>query len=266
MTKVSTFLDARASHLKCYFNPACPLQLVHVSALNHLFRDISQRFRFQKVLFCSNRFFLVDFASTMKRLALVAACCRSHGIGKDGDLPWRLKSELEFFSRITSTVLHGQTNSGDDVVKKNAVIMGMRTYMAIPPRYRPLRNRVNVVLSRTASVAPAGVDHMFRSLPEAIEILSTLAEIDQLYIIGGEEVYRESLKSPQTEFVFLTRIDADFDCDRFIPPIDPDQFEDLTEEAEKHKALVTDRFNIPLGVQEENGLQYRYHLYRRKTV
>lgn len=200
-----------------------------------------------------------------KRLSLVAACCRSHGIGVNGNLPWRLKTEMEFFTRITSTVLFNGNNSGDDNVKKNAVIMGMRTFMSIPPRFRPLKDRINVVLSRTATSAPAGVDHLFRSLSEAVDVLSSLPNVDQLYVIGGEEVYKESMLSTQTEFVFLTRLDADYECDRFFPKVDPNVFEDLTENIEKYKEIVIDRFNIPLGVQTENNINFRYHLYRRKN-
>lgn len=200
-----------------------------------------------------------------KNISLVAACCRSHGIGKDGDLPWRLKKEMEFFTRITTTVSKPLTSAGDDLVKKNAVIMGIRTYMCIPPRFRPLKDRVNVVLSRTATETPAGASYMFRSLSEAVETLSTLPEIDQLYVIGGESVYRESVTRPDAEFIFLTRIDADFECDRFFPEVDMSVYEDLTDDSvtAPDKAEILKRFDIPEGVQTEKGLSYKYHLYRR---
>ena len=200
-----------------------------------------------------------------KKISLVAACCRSHGIGKNGDLPWRLKKEMEFFTRTTATVSTPLANSGDDVVKKNAVIMGIRTYMCIPPRFRPLKDRVNVVLSRTATETPAGAAYLFRSLSEAVDTLSTLPEIDQLYVIGGEAVYKESVTRPDAEFIFLTRIDADFDCDRFFPEIDPSVYEDLTDDSvtAPDKAQILKQFDIPEGIQEENGLTYKYHLYRR---
>ncbi|XP_017490940.1 PREDICTED: dihydrofolate reductase-like [Rhagoletis zephyria] len=200
-----------------------------------------------------------------KPISLVAACCRSHGIGKNGDLPWRLKKEMEFFSRITSTVSTPLAEAGDDQVKKNAVIMGITTYMCIPPRFRPLKDRVNVVLSRTARETPAGASYMFRSLSEAVETLSTLPEIDQLFVIGGESVYRESVTRPDAEFIFLTRIDADIDCDRFFPEVDMSVYEDLTDDSvtAPDKEEILKRFDIPEGVQTENGLSYKFHLYRR---
>nr|XP_027204675.1 dihydrofolate reductase-like isoform X2 [Dermatophagoides pteronyssinus] len=200
-----------------------------------------------------------------KKIALVAACCRSNGIGKDGTLPWRLKSEMDFFTRITSTVLDSAPGlSGDEQIKKNAVIMGVRTYMSIPPRFRPLKHRVNVVLSRTINEAPAGVEYLFRSLDDAIKTLSDMSNIDQLYIIGGSEVYQESIAHPACDLIFLTKIDADFDCDRFFPSIDPNQYEDITDEKllPKYQNLI-DQYSIPLDVQTENGLSFRYHLYKR---
>ncbi|KAH7644307.1 serine/threonine protein kinase-like protein [Dermatophagoides farinae] len=201
-----------------------------------------------------------------KKIALVAACCRSNGIGKDGNLPWRLRSEMDFFTRITSTVLDSAPGlAGDEQVKKNAVIMGTRTYMSIPPSFRPLKNRVNVVLSRTINEAPAGVEFLFRSLDEAVKKLSEMPNIDQLYVIGGSEVYNESVARSDCDLIFLTKIDADFDCDRFFPSIDLDQYEDITDEKllEKYRHII-DKYDIPLDVQKENGLSFRYHLYKRK--
>lgn len=201
-----------------------------------------------------------------KKIALVAACCRSNGIGKDGNLPWRLRSEMDFFTRITSTVLDSAPGlAGDEQVKKNAVIMGTRTYMSIPPSFRPLKNRVNVVLSRTINEAPAGVEFLFRSLDEAVKKLSEVPNIDQLYVIGGSEVYNESVARSDCDLIFLTKIDADFDCDRFFPSIDLDQYEDITDEKllEKYRHII-DKYDIPLDVQKENGLSFRYHLYKRK--
>lgn len=172
---------------------------------------------------------------------------------------------MEFFTRITSTLSIPQAEGGDVSMKKNAVIMGIRTYMCIPPRFRPLKGRVNVVLSRTATETPAGAAHLFRSLSDAIETLSTLPEIDQLYVIGGESVYTESVTRPDCQFIFLTRIDADFECDRFFPEIDLATYQDLTDESvdAPGKAQILKQFDIPMGIQTENNLSYKYQLYQR---
>ncbi|XP_026316371.1 dihydrofolate reductase-like isoform X3 [Hyposmocoma kahamanoa] len=75
------------------------------------------------------------------KLNLIAAACDNMGIGVNGTLPWRLKNEMAYFSKMTS----GVTDSS----KKNAVIMGRQTYDCIPDKYRPLSGRVNIVLTRS---------------------------------------------------------------------------------------------------------------------
>lgn len=203
------------------------------------------------------------FLETMKKYSIIAACCRSNGIGKSNTLPWRLKSEMEYFTRITSTVRHYPKDTGDVELKKNAVIMGTRTYLSIPPRFRPLRNRVNVVLSRSLTELPAGCSHLFSNLDDAISVLSTLPEIDRIFVIGGEQLYQQAMSRPENvEFVYLTRLDADFDCDRFFPTIDSNVFEDITQTDHKEKKNILYEENIPTEEQEENGLRYRYHLYQ----
>ena len=76
----------------------------------------------------------------MKFNLIVAACGKSLGIGLNGELPWRLKSEMKYFAETTSRTI--------DSNKINAVIMGRKTWESIPLKFRPLKNRLNVVLSR----------------------------------------------------------------------------------------------------------------------
>ena len=70
---------------------------------------------------------------------LIAATCEGNGIGKDNDLPWRLKAEMEYFHRMTSTTV--------DSGKQNALIMGRRTWESIPVLERPFPHRVTIVLT-----------------------------------------------------------------------------------------------------------------------
>ena len=73
------------------------------------------------------------------KMKMIAAACEGLGIGKNGDLPWRLKEEMKYFTRMTKAAAPG---------RKNAVVMGRKTYESIPPKYRPLNDRVNVVLTK----------------------------------------------------------------------------------------------------------------------
>jgi dihydrofolate reductase len=74
-------------------------------------------------------------------ITLIVAATLSNGIGATGRLPWRLSKEMAYFAKITSHV-------PENVTKRNAVIMGRKTWESIPTKFRPLKNRINVVVSR----------------------------------------------------------------------------------------------------------------------
>ena len=83
------------------------------------------------------------------KIKMIAAACEGLGIGKNGDLPWRLKEEMKYFTRMTKTAAPGM---------KNAVVMGRKTYESIPKKWRPLDDRINVVLTTQKDyVVPDGV-------------------------------------------------------------------------------------------------------------
>lgn len=92
-----------------------------------------------------DEFFVMVICSTfaiklsMSRLTLIVAATKSNGIGQNGQLPWRLPKEMKYFARITS---HAPENA------QNAVVMGRNTWESIPNKFRPLPNRLNVVISR----------------------------------------------------------------------------------------------------------------------
>lgn len=81
----------------------------------------------------------------LRTFQLVVAATRKLGIGKGGTMPWRLPSDMAYFKALTSATA--------DPSKANAVVMGRKTWESIPPKFRPLRGRVNVVLTRGGSGA-----------------------------------------------------------------------------------------------------------------
>ncbi|XP_077994063.1 dihydrofolate reductase-like isoform X2 [Glandiceps talaboti] len=182
----------------------------------------------------------------LKKISLVAAACNNMGIGKNGDLPWRLRKEMKYFTTLTSET--------QEEGKQNAVIMGRKSWFSIPDKYRPLSDRFNVVLSQTLNECPPGAHLLMPTLDEALKQLSESPlqdKIDQVFILGGTGVYKESLLSPQCHRVYLTRIMADFDCDTFFPDFDTSAFK-----------LVSDP-SIPSEIQEEKGIQFKYEVYEK---
>ncbi len=81
----------------------------------------------------------------MTQFALIVAATEELGIGLLSNLPWRIPKDMAFFKHVTSHVpkaLQHQSNM------QNAVIMGRVTWESIPPKFRPLDNRFNIVVSR----------------------------------------------------------------------------------------------------------------------
>lgn len=177
---------------------------------------------------------------------VIAAACKNLGIGYLNRLPWKLKQELEYFNRMTTI--------SPDPAHKNIVIMGRKTWSSIPSRYRPLKDRTNVVLSRTVSTIEdrEAVDHIFSSLPDALEGVSQLRNKGQVWIVGGQSIYEEALRLTQCKRIYLTRIDKEFECDTFFPEIDESVYR-----------LTEDIPDVPKEEQEEDGIRYKYTVYER---
>ena len=182
-------------------------------------------------------------------LNLVVAACDNRGIGIGGDLPWRLRKDMNFFKSITT-----ETRGQD---KTNMVIMGRKTWTSIPEKFRPLPGRVNVVLSTSMTEAPPGA-LLASSLREAVNLAAADSEnIENVFIIGGASVYKEAVESQWPCRVYLTRVRKEFECDTFldIPFEDCKQFrrvanpdsipsEEQTDVCRKTKGNVSFHFEI----------------------
>ena len=87
-------------------------------------------------------------------VTLIVAATMNNGIGSSGRLPWRLPREMAYFAKITTLVPEaassesGGTRPADTISGKNAVIMGRSTWESIPLAFRPLKGRINIILSR----------------------------------------------------------------------------------------------------------------------
>ncbi|KAM4051313.1 dihydrofolate reductase isoform 2-T2 [Anomaloglossus baeobatrachus] len=118
--------------------------------------------------------------------AIVAVCPPGQGIGRAGTLPWPLlRNEFKHFQRLTMT----PAAEG----KQNVVIMGRKTWFSIPEKNRPLKERINIVLSKELAEPPKGAHHLSRSLDEALELLDTPElkdRVDLIWIIGGSSLYK----------------------------------------------------------------------------
>ncbi len=158
----------------------------------------------------------------MKPFAIVVAVDENNGIGKKGALAWKLSADLKYFKEITS-----QTS---DAQKKNAVIMGRKTWDSLPEKYKPLPGRLNVVLSQNANQMSFPGVLFFTFFDEALKYLNVKADVDQIFVIGGAQVYTHALEHPSCQVLYVTHLQGSYDCDAFFPQI-PAAFIKQTESA-----------------------------------
>ena len=144
----------------------------------------------------------------------------NNGLSKDGIIPWNSKKDLKFFY---------------DKTKYNVVIMGKNTFFSLPENVRPLKNRLNIVLTSNPKELS---DKYFENLKEgqSVKVIFTddintpehilknkenyramwpyLSSNFKIYIIGGKNIYEQFI--PLCERVWVTRIKKDYSCDLFL--------------------------------------------------
>ncbi|MCB9757745.1 MAG: dihydrofolate reductase [Candidatus Omnitrophica bacterium] len=149
----------------------------------------------------------------MISFSIIVAVDSKLGIGKNGVLPWHLPADLKHFKEITSS------ESSDK--RRNVVVMGRKTWESIPEKFRPLANRLNVVISRqTHLILPAGVVQA-TSLEGALNFLcdTQRVPVGEVFVIGGAQIFAEAVNHPACEKIYVTRIEREFVCDTFFPDV-----------------------------------------------
>uniref|UniRef100_A0A7N5JBT4 Dihydrofolate reductase n=2 Tax=Ailuropoda melanoleuca TaxID=9646 RepID=A0A7N5JBT4_AILME len=188
----------------------------------------------------------------VRTLNCIAAVSQNMGIGKNGDLPWPpLRNEFKFFQRMTTTSSVEVVRPG----KQNLVIMGRKTWFSIPEKNRPLKDRINLVLSRDLKEPPQGAHFLAKSLDDALKLIEQpeLAnKVDIVWIVGGSSVYKEAMNKPGHLRLFVTRIMQEFESDTFFPEIDLDKYK-----------LLPEYPGVPSDVQEEKGIKYKFEVYEK---
>jgi dihydrofolate reductase/thymidylate synthase len=170
---------------------------------------------------------------------MVAALDCKLGIGRNGQLPWHLPPDLQYFH---------------DLTERSIVIMGRKTWESIPAEHRPLLKRLNIVISRNQNLMTGDdlgervlLGHSFeQGLEFAQEGTQTQARI---FVIGGGEIYRQAIVHPDCTELFLTHIDAEFNCDTFFP-------------------LYENQFELESSddIKTYKGLQFVFSKYKRRQA
>jgi dihydrofolate reductase len=158
-------------------------------------------------------------------IVIIAAVAKNGVIGNGNALPWHLPEDMKHFKALTTC---------------HAVIMGRKTWESLPPKFRPLPNRHNIVLTRNAAYDAPGA-----TVVTALEEATKLGAGGTAFIIGGAELYAHML--PHAQRLELTEIDAAFDGDAHFPAYDRALWREVKRESGR----------------TESGLGYAFVTYER---
>lgn len=159
------------------------------------------------------------------------ARARNGVIGRDGKLPWRLKSDLAIFKQVTMG---------------KPVIMGRKTYESLPGG--ALKGRTNIVLTKDRRYEGRGI-LVVEDFAEAVQIGREQAADDgaeEVCVIGGASVFELAL--PRARRLYLTEVEADVEGDVVLPPIDESQWREVRRE--RHEASDVDQYAFTFRVLE----------------
>lgn len=153
-------------------------------------------------------------------LTHIVAASSNRVIGAKGGLPWQISEDLQFFKQKT---------------KNHLLIMGRKTFESLP---KILPHRFHIVVSRTVTKSDHPDVLYVSNLDFAYQEAARRTEKwgDEVFIIGGGEIFRQSL--PQTDKIYLTSIEADYQGDAFYPEFNQDDFE-ILESRPSHFEEVT---------------------------
>lgn len=158
-------------------------------------------------------------------VSMIVAMAKNRAIGIENRLPWHIPEDLKYFKAVTMG---------------KPIIMGRKTYESIG---RPLPGRANIVVTRNSAYAPEGVT-VVNSVAEALGCAKKAAESvaeTEVFIIGGEQLYRESL--PFAEKIYLTEIEIELEGDAFFPIINSAEWRELS----RQKNVSEGRDRLPFS-------------------
>jgi len=179
-------------------------------------------------------------------LNMIVAMDSKGGIGIGNDLPWKLQQDMRLFR---------------DVTKGTTVCMGRKTWDSIPARFRPLSDRMNVVLT-TKGFHSLGAPNT-NSVVDAEDIMEvlTLAQTQEVWIIGGANVYKQFFG--YLDYAVVTNIlDQDYNCDTLLQL--PDNFvsiwsQDVANVLETKSCIdVNLRYTVYKAIKNDTGPIRRY--------
>ncbi len=171
---------------------------------------------------------MLNLQLTALKISLIVAKADNNVIGKDNQLIWRLSSDMKLFKKHTTG---------------HHIIMGRKTYESMG---RPLPNRTSIVISRNKDFEIPEGHYLVHSLEEAIQ-LCIGKNLDQVFIIGGAQIYKEAIDF--CDEMLITEVQTNPDGDAFFPEFDQKNW----------KIVHTETF----AKDDKNEYNFRFMTYKR---
>lgn len=145
----------------------------------------------------------------MSRFHIIAAMSSNRGIGLNNGFPWPrtlMKKDMQWFKTITTS-----TNK----LLKSVVIMGSGTFESMSKR--ELQNRYNIIITSKPELYPGVIT--VKSIDAALSHCNFFMDVDQIFVIGGAQLYKSAIVDPRCDKIYLTIINREFESDTFFPNI-----------------------------------------------
>ena len=149
-------------------------------------------------------------------VSLIVAKSENNIIGNKGRIPWHIPNDLKRFKELTTN---------------NVVIMGRKTFESLPKEFRPLPNRVNIILSRDKN----HIIDCWMVVDDLKKAIRKAGSDKEIFIIGGGEIYKEGFK--YADKIYLTEVDGEFEGDTYFPNIGRSWKEVKREEKEGYRFI-----------------------------
>lgn len=136
-------------------------------------------------------------------VSMIAAVAKNRVIGKNNQLIWNLPKDMKFFM---------------DSTMGKFIITGRKNYESIPEKYRPLKNRTNIIVTRNHNYLAEGCT-VVNSISDGINLARENGE-EECFIIGGGQIYQQALEGKMVDKLYITHVDGEFEGDTFFPEVD----------------------------------------------
>lgn len=163
------------------------------------------------------------------KLSIIVAASLNNAIGKNNQLLWHLPNDMKFFKQTTWAM---------------PVLMGRKTFESM--NSKPLNGRLNIIITRQKDYVASGAV-VVESLADAVFVTKEHL-YKEVFIIGGGEIYKETL--PKADTIYMTRVDTIIDGDTFFPEINAYDFEMINEEK--------------FSADDKHAFAYSFQTWKRK--